>query len=154
VCLITGALSTLEVYLAQLTWPDYQTFNNAETAFLDVCARAGGVVLFQSMAAVLIVACLGSGLAAQAGLARLLYVMGLQNALPPRFFGYVAKTSGVPSLNVVFVGVLGFVGALTLNYERAAELVNFGAFLAFLGVNLATINKYYFNASAKRFWSG
>ena len=33
---------------------------------------------------------------------------------------------------------------LLLNYEQAAELINFGAFLAFMGVNAATIRRFYF----------
>ena len=39
----------------------------------------------------------------------------------------------------VLVGVLAGAGALVLNYERSAELINFGAFLAFMGVNAAVI---------------
>ena len=44
-----------------------------------------------------------------------------------------------PSYNIVLVGVLAGAGALLLNYERSAELINFGAFLAFMGVNAAVI---------------
>jgi len=36
------------------------------------------------------------------------------------------------------------VGAFALSYERAAEVLNFGAFLAFMGVNLAVIRTFYF----------
>jgi putrescine importer len=63
VCFLTGIFSTVEVYLAQLVWPDYTTFTNLETAFLDVTQLVGGHWLFQAMAVILIVACLGSGLA-------------------------------------------------------------------------------------------
>jgi putrescine importer len=56
VCLITGVFSTLEVYLAQLVWPDYGS-SNLETAFMDVTRRVGGPVLFHAMAGVLVVAC-------------------------------------------------------------------------------------------------
>ena len=66
VCFFTGVFSTIEVYLAQLVWPDYTTFANLETAFLDVTQLVGGPWLFHAMGGVLIVACLGSGLAGQA----------------------------------------------------------------------------------------
>jgi hypothetical protein len=42
------------------------------------------------------------------------------------------------------IGILAFLGALFLNYEQAAELINFGAFLAFMGVNLATVRQFWF----------
>jgi amino acid transporter len=35
-----------------------------------------------------------------------------------------------------------------LNYEQAADLINFGAFLAFMGVNLATVRTFYFSKSS------
>ena len=153
VCLLTGVLSTLEIYLAQRVWPDYRTFHNVETAFLDVCGRIGGGLLFQAMAAILIVACFGSGLAGQVGAARLLYGMGRDGVIP-RLFGRINAHSGVPVLNVVLIGVLTLGGAVMIQYERAVALLNFGAFLAFMGVNLATIRKYYFDAprSQRSFW--
>ncbi|MBI4907537.1 MAG: APC family permease [Acidobacteria bacterium] len=139
VCLITGILSAVEIYLAQRVWPDYTTFANLETAFLDVTGRVGGDFLFQAMALVLIVACFGSGLAGQAGAARLLFGMGRDQVLPRKLFGYVDPRSGNPSRNVILVGLLSFAGALLIGYEHAAELLNFGAFLAFMGVNAAAI---------------
>jgi amino acid transporter len=40
-------------------------------------------------------------------------------------------------------------GAIVLNYERAAELINFGAFLAFMGVNAAALREFYLAPSAR-----
>jgi putrescine importer len=128
VCLITGILSAIEVYLAPRVWPDYSTFRNLETAFLDVTGRVGGDVMFQAMAIILIVACFGSGLAGQAGAARLLFGMGWDGVLPRRVFGYVDALSGNPSRNIILIGALSFVAALLINYERAAELLNFERF--------------------------
>ena len=154
VCLFTGLLSTLEIYLAQRIWPDYAAFSNPETAFLDVCGRIGGTLLFQAMAAILIVACFGSGLAGQVGAARLLYGMGRDGVLP-RIFGKLAVRSGIPVWNVVFIGSLTCAGAILINYERAVALLNFGAFLAFMGVNLAAIRKFYFDVggAGRSLWS-
>jgi amino acid transporter len=154
VCLFTGVLSMLEIYLAQCVWPDYTTFSNPETAFLDVCGRIGGPLLFQAMAVILIVACLGSGLAGQVGAARLLYGMGRDGVIP-RMFGKLGIRSGIPVWNVVFIGVLTLAGAILVSYERAVALLNFGAFLAFMGVNLSTMRKYYFDAPAgrRKLWS-
>ncbi len=139
VCLITGVLSAVEIYLAQRVWPDYNTFRNIETAFFDVAGRVGGPWLFQAMAVLLIIACLGSGLTGQAGAARLLLSMGRDRVLPSSLFGHVNPRTGTPTWNVLFVGALALASSLLISYEHAAELLNFGAFLAFMGVNLAAI---------------
>ena len=139
VCLITGIFSAMEVYLGQRVWPDYRTFPNLETAFLDVTQRVGGALLFQGMAAVLIVACFGSGLTGLAAAARLLYGMGREDMLPKRVFGRLDAKRNQPATNIWTIGALSLAGALALSYERSAELINFGAFLAFMGVNLAAI---------------
>jgi drug/metabolite transporter (DMT)-like permease len=51
----------------------------------------------------------------------------------------VDPRSGNPTRNVLLVGLLSFAAALLISYEHAAELLNFGAFLAFMGVNVAAI---------------
>lgn len=139
VVLFTGLFGGLQVYLGQLLWPDFHTFPNVETAFLDVSRKVGGEWLFQAMAVILIVANVGCGLAAQTGVARLLFGMARAGAIPARPFAHVDARTGSPSYNVVLVGILSCIGALVLNYERSAELINFGAFLAFMGVNAAVI---------------
>lgn len=144
VCLFTIVVSCLLVYMAQLIWPDYRTFANPETAFLDVSQRVGGTVLFHAIGLVVAVASLGGGLSGQVAAARVLFAMGRDRVLPPRPFAYLDPASSSPTLNILLVGVLALVGALCFNLEHAGELLNFGAFLAFMGVNLATIRQYYF----------
>lgn len=139
VCLFTGIFGGLQIYLAQLVWPDYHTFKNLETAFMDVSRKVGGEWLFQAMGIILVVANVGAGLAAQAGVSRLLVGMGRDGALPAGFFAHIDSRTKSPSYNVILVGVLSCAGAFVLNYERSAELINFGAFLAFMGVNAAVI---------------
>jgi putrescine importer len=144
VCAITGIFSTIQIYLASLVWPTYSTFPNVETAFLDVCRRAGGEWLFQAMAWTLFVACLGSALTGQVGSARLLFGMGRDGVLPKRYFGSLDKRTNAPLFNICFIGVITIVGSLLLSYEHSAEVLNFGAFLAFMGVNAAVIRAFYF----------
>jgi amino acid transporter len=142
VCLLIGLCAFVQVYLAQRVWPDYNSFKDLDTAFFDVCRRVGGTFLFNAMALILAVACLGSALTGQVGAARILFGMGRDNALP-RFFARLDHRNN-PVLNIWLIGILVLVGALSLNYEKAAELINFGAFLAFMGVNLATIREFFF----------
>jgi putrescine importer len=143
VCVFTGLFSILQIYLAQLVWPDYNSFPNLETAFFDVSARVGGSILFNSMAAILLIASVGSGLAGQLGAARLLFAMGRDGVFPKKIFGYLDPKSSTPVYNILIMGVLTLIGSVLLSYQGAAELLNFGAFLAFMGVNLATFRQFY-----------
>jgi amino acid transporter len=137
VCLITGLVSILLMYLGQLVWPAYQEFKDFDTAFLDVAQRIGGGGLFAAMVIVLVLATFGAALTGQSGAARVLFAMGRSNAFPQRPFAHLDAKTLQPSYNVVLVGLAALVGALTLSFEHAGELLNFGAFLAFMGVNLA-----------------
>ena len=141
-CVFAGVFSGLEAYLGARVWPDWRSFPNLETAFMDICARAGGLVLSWSMALVLIVAAFGSGLTGTLGAARLLFGMGRDGVLPKKFFGKLTPGTGTPTNNILLIGGISFVGSVMLNYigsayEHAGELLNFGAFLAFMGVNFA-----------------
>ena len=144
VCLLTGIFSGLQVYLGQRVWPDWTTFPKEETAFLDVSKRVGGTLLFNGTAAMLIAANFAGALSAQAGAARLLFGMGRDNVLPRKVFAYLDPKRSNPSRNIVIIGVLVFIGALVLSYEQSAEVLNFGAFLSFMGVNLAAARQFYF----------
>jgi amino acid transporter len=139
VCGFTGLFGGLLVYLAHLVWPDYNTFPNVETAFIDVTRRAGGLFLFQAMATVLVIANVGAGMTTQVGAARLLFGMGRDNVIPRRFFTYLQPRRNTPSHNIWLIGILAYFGSLVMSYELTAEILNFGAFLGFMGVNLAVI---------------
>src|SRR6266536_3155748 len=142
-CIFAGVCSAFEAYLGARIWPDWRSFPNLETAFMDICRRVGGLFLFNAMGVILIVAAFGSGLTGTLGAARVLFGMGRDGVLPKKTFGYLKPGSNTPTFNIVLIGLLAFAGAVLLNYvgsayEHAGELLNFGAFLAFMGVNLAT----------------
>jgi amino acid transporter len=137
-CVITGALAAAEVYAGQLVWPDYQHYPDVDTAFVYVAGRAGGPFLFALVNLTLLVATVGSGAAAQLGAARLLFGMGRDDVIPKRFFGALTLR-GVPRNNVLFSGVLALCASLVLSYELSVELLNFGAFIAFMGVNASAL---------------
>jgi len=156
-CLVIGILSALEVYAAQLVWPASEPFPNLDTAFTFVAGRAWKP-LFGVVGFTLLVANFGSGMGAQLGAARLLFGMGRSNALPKSFFGAVDPKRRVPRNNVMFVGGLALGGAFLLpviagqatGYELGANLLNFGALLAFMGVNAAAFVRYYLHEKDKK----
>lgn len=147
-CVITGVLGCLEVYAGQLIWPDYRTFPDADTAFVSAAGRAGGDIMFHLMNFTLLVATVGSSLGAQLGAVRLLYAMGRDNAIPRGFFGYLDPVRNTPRNNILLTGGICAVGAMLISYQAGAELLNFGAFVAFMGVNLAAIARYYIRGAS------
>jgi putrescine importer len=149
-CFITGVLSIVEVYAGQLVWPDYRKYPDIDTAFSFVAGRAGGPVMFQIVNFTLLVASLGSGMAAQLAAVRLLYGMGRDNAIPKKFFGAIEPRRAIPRNNVWFTGLLVLVGGFAVNYQLGAELLNFGAFIAFMGVNAAAFVHYFFHQDRRR----
>ncbi|MDY0098808.1 MAG: APC family permease [Bacteroidales bacterium] len=144
VCLFTGLFSIIQIYLAQQVWPDFTTFPDLETAFYDVSRRVGGDFLFNAVALILFVACLGSGLAGQVSAARLLFAMGRDRILPERIFSHLSRGKATPTFNIIIMGVLTIVISMLISYQNAAELLNFGAFLAFMGVNIAALRQFSF----------
>ncbi len=145
VCVFTGLFAAFQVYLAQRVWPDYRTLVNPETAFMDVAKVVGGYGLFAGFGVVLIVSSLACGLAGLLGAVRLLYGMGRDNVLPRKIFGHLNAERGNPSYNVAIAGALAYLGTLTMQWERSVEILNFGALMAFMAVNLAAVRYFGFS---------
>ncbi|WP_158822009.1 APC family permease [Granulicella sp. S156] len=137
-CLITGVLASIEVYLGQLVWPRGVSFPDIDTAYVHIAGRAGGPMVFAIVNGALLLATIGSGMASQLGAARLLLAMGQDGAIPKRFFGAVHPKNRIPRNNVLMIGGICLVGALIFSYQLGTELLNYGALLAFMGVNVAS----------------
>jgi amino acid transporter len=161
VCVITGVLSGLEVYAAQLIWGSKPfAGDDVVSAFAVVSRQAGGVILFQIVNFTLLIANMGSGMGSQLAAGRLLYGMGRGNALPRSFFGAIEPKRRIPRNNIVAVGCFALVGAALLQffsdrlgggaYEIGAECLNFGAFVAFMGVNAAAFVHHLRNEKRSR----
>src|SRR6201998_4558511 len=177
-CLVIGILSAGEAYVAQLIWPASQPFPDVNTAYSYIAGRAWKP-LFPIVGLTLLLANFGSGLGAQLGAARLLYGMGRSNALPKSFFGAVDEKHRIPRNNVFLVGGVALVGAFLLEivagyktysldatsltwqtfkqimnggeaYGLGAEMLNFVALIAFMGVNLAALLRYYVREPHKK----
>ena len=153
VCLLTGVLSSLEVYAAQLVWGSKPfPAEQVESAFPLVSRQVGGFFLFQLLNFTILVANIGSGMGAQLAASRLLYGMGRSDALPKGFFGKVEPKRQIPANNVILIGAIALIGSFFLTYERGAEMLNFGAFIAFMGVNAAAVVRYFLRAERKTIW--
>ena len=124
-------------------------YPDVDTAYVFVAGRAGGQHLFRLVNATLLIATIGSGAGAMMGCARLLYGMSGGGALP-RAFSYVEPRRGVPSRNVLVCGAVALLGSWSMSYQLGVELLNFGAFLAFLGVNASAFHHDYVRGRDRR----
>lgn len=163
-CVITGVWSGSQIYLAQASvpWEQWPAFlsnmaakfgagNELEKAIIGVANIVGGGSLEFVLAFILMVGSVGSGVTGLTGSTRVMYGMGRDGMLPTKFFGYIGKKHGVPSKNIILVGLIALIGANVLSYDKCAHLINFGAFLAFMLVNIASIREYYIKAEKKDF---
>ena len=160
VCVITGVLASLEVYAAQLVWGSKPfPADQVESAFPLVARQAGGFFLFQLLNFTILIANIGSGMGAQLAAGRLLYGMGRNDALPRKFFGVIEPKRRIPQNNIIAVGAFALAGAVLLElfarqlgggaYETGAQALNFGAFIAFMGVNAASFVRYFLRSGER-----
>jgi putrescine importer len=150
VCVVTGFLAAAEVYGAQLLSSQYIfPASEVENAFSHVAAIAGGAALTRAISLTLLIATIGSGMGSQLGAARLLYGMGRSGAIPKKFFGAIHPRTRIPANNVMFVGAISLIGAFLISYDDGANLLNFGALIAFMGVNLASLTHYYIRGASR-----
>ncbi len=100
-------------------------------------AEQAELLLFAAVNATLLVAnAQGPGWVRRSEQLEVMFGMGRDRALP-KWFGYVHPATAIPSRNVILCGALALGGAWAITYQLGAELLNFGAFLAFSGVNAA-----------------
>jgi putrescine importer len=72
--------------------------------------------------------------------------MGRDDVLPRRIFGHLNSIKGNPVYNEWIVGVVAYLAVLTIPWKLAAEIVTFGALLAFTAVNLVALLHFWFAA--------
>jgi putrescine importer len=151
-CVLTGAISAVEVYVGQLIWPATEHFPNIDTAYVWLAGRVWQP-MFTVIGLSLLLVYFCCAMAAHLGASRLLYGMGRSNALPQAFFGAVDARHHVPRNNVLLVGCLVLVGSVFLSFALAVELQNFGALIAFIGVNAAAFLRYFVRDQHKNLWN-
>ena len=155
VCFVAGSIFILQTYLGQLVWPDYMRFHPIETAFSDIGRLIGGPGLFFLIAFLVVAQAWASGITSQASASRLLFGMARDGRLPQRIFAYVHPVLRTPIYSVLLMGAIACIGALLLDLDQGAELVNFGACLGFMAVNLSVLGHYFVRLrqrSASRIW--
>ncbi len=143
VCLIQTVFCVVTVYLAALVWPDYNSYPESETVILDIGRVAGGPWMMGFITFILLVAGLASALTGQAGASRLLLGMGRDGVISRRIFAHVEPRFSTPVRGIYLMGAVSLVGSLLMRFQLVVELLNFGAFVGFILVNLSVIRHFY-----------
>ena len=141
--LISGLIFIVATYFLQLYFPGdpHQYFKAVDETQPEILYLVGDS-LFQSMVlAFAIVTVMASGIAAHAGVSRLMYVMGRDGVIHQRFFGHIDPRTHTPSNNIWLVGAVALTAGF-LSLEYVVALISFGALTAFSFVNLSVLAEY------------
>ncbi|MCU1731465.1 MULTISPECIES: APC family permease [unclassified Pseudomonas] len=140
--LAAGVLFTVLAYLSQLAIPGSH-FENADTAANEVMFTVGGQFLANFFTAAFVAGSLGSALASQAAVSRIIYSMGRDKLLSERCFGTLSARFGTPVNATLLVSLISLV-ALVIDLGTLASLISFGALVAFSAVNMAVLRTHLF----------
>ncbi|WP_288375800.1 APC family permease [uncultured Pseudomonas sp.] len=135
-----GLLFTVLAYVSQLVLPG-SAFSNVDAAANEVMLKAGGQFLANFFTAAFVAGSLGSALASQAAVSRILFTMGRDGVLPRRTFGHLSPRFGTPVFAIVLVSAFSLL-ALVIDLATLASLISFGALVAFSVVNLAVVRTH------------
>ncbi len=135
---VAGAFFVTVTYVMQVLFPDVSELGDIVGASPEIAKYIGGAAFQAIFVGGYMMAVLGCGITQQMSAARLLYAMGRDGALPKRLFGRINPRTGVPVVNVLIVAAIALT-ALFVDLDRAASMINFGAFIAFTFVNLSVI---------------
>lgn len=137
--LIGGAIFLIAGFFTQLRFPTNAPFGEfTDDPLPQIGLIVGGPVFQAIFVSAGFAATLASGLASHASVSRMLLVMGRNNVLPRRFFGYIDPKTHTPTRNIILVGVICLL-AMSFSLELISAFINFGALIAFTFVNISVI---------------
>lgn len=141
--LISGLIFIAATYFLQLYFPGdpRQYFEAVDETQPEILYLVGGALFKSVVLAFAIVTVMASGIAAHAGVSRLMYVMGRDGVIQKRFFGHISPQSFTPSYNILLVGAVALTAGF-LSLEYVVALISFGALTAFSFVNLSVLAEY------------
>lgn len=128
-------------WFAHMAYPAVVTGEGADVAAISALTHIGGNLLTALFLAAYVTGALGSALASQASVSRILYTMGRDRVLPGRLFGTVARRFRTPVGAILVVAVIS-ISAVFADVDFVASIVSFGALTAFSMVNLSVIATY------------
>lgn len=148
--LLLGSIFIFQTYVAALAHPDYHSLD-AQLGFFQIGREVGGAWLYTLLIVINVIAAgIANALAAQLAIARILYSMGRDRALPASaFLSRVHPRLKTPIHAILLVAALSIALVLLVPEEVILKLVNFGALTAFMLLNITVF--VYFYLKQKRY---
>lgn len=142
--LLIGALFILQTYVAALAHPEYSSLD-AKLGFFEIGREVGGAWLFTLLIVVNVISDgIASALSAQLAIARVLYSMGRDRALPgAAFLSQIDPRLKTPVNGTLLTAALSIVLVLLAPERVLLRLVNFGALTAFMFLNVTVFVFFY-----------
>jgi putrescine importer len=142
VTILNGIVFILIAYFGVLAYQG-RSFISSDTAAVELVEFLGGP-LFETLFMLVTAASVFTLIVSQqAGISRLLFVMGRDRVFPEKLFCYTHPRYGTPVGGIVFIGVLTVAACMIFDLVTLASLINLGAFVAFAFVNLCVILHYF-----------
>ena len=150
--LIGGLVYILQAYVAQLAFPDFNSFaDHQDVASADVMKAIGKDFLNSFFTATYVAGAFACAMASQASVARILFAMGRDGSLPkPLFYRLHPKYRTPVTANFV-VGLFGLT-ALFISLATVSSMISFGALAAFSFVNLSVIKTYVIDGGERNYF--
>jgi amino acid transporter len=143
ICLVIGLLFIVSSYIFQLSWPSaWSEIADPDTGILEYFVYIGVSFMSVLFSVLVMFSSTASAIACQVSASRILFGMGRDGVLPKKFFGHVSEKAKAPSYNIILIAIISLV-AIVMDLELATSLINFGALLGFVLVNLSVISHYY-----------
>ncbi|MGV0813464.1 APC family permease [Mycolicibacterium boenickei] len=140
-CAIAGVVFIVVSYLMQLAWPEaWYQMQEPDIASTELIGRVAGPAMSIVFTVIFVAGCIGSGLSALSAGSRILYSMGRDGVLP-RKLGVLHPRFKTPIIAILFISTIG-VFSLFTSLMEISSIVNFGALIAFMAVNLCVIVQY------------
>lgn len=149
--LICGVAFIAASFFTALAHPSYN-FANVDNASYEIAKIIAPPIFASILLAGVIIAQFASGVSAQASGARLLYAMGRDGVLPKKIFGVLNIRFNTPVRSILITGAVALF-ATTLDVTTSTSFINFGAFVAYILVNISVISHYFVRKKERDFGS-
>jgi putrescine importer len=149
---IGGLTMFLTGYVGMLVIPHWQQFQHdstwLSTTLFYVAKITGGRWFEIFYTSGFLLAMLVFNVVATAAGARILFGMGRDHVLPNKIFGAINKRWKTPHWNIIFIVIAQFTLGTIFTVDSITELVNYGALLGFILLNVAVVWLFYVKKEA------
>lgn len=141
-CIVAGSICVVLAYILQQAWPTAWFDMEDPDNTYEIILKVAGSGMSYFFTAAYSIGCLASSISSVASASRVMYGMGRDGILPKKFFGYLNPKRKTPTYSIILISVISL-AALFVSLTTATCLLNFGALLGFVMVNISVIAHYF-----------